>query len=141
MHIDQNINSLREKIQLMIKQFQQLKKENKELKTELLNMKSVLEKKDEILHSMEQKIDALKLNISSLTSDEKQALIALLMLAPTITQLGCVMPIYSSSPDIRAKELVYVSESFRVIPEIWERIWFLDTPDFETPYRTHGGVI
>lgn len=71
----------------------------------------------------------------------KHALIGLLMLSGAITQVGCIMPIFSSSPDLRAKELIYVSEGYRHIPEIWERIWFLDNPDFMTPYRTHGGVI
>ena len=56
-------------------------------------------------------------------------------------QVGCFIPIYSSSPDIRARELIYASENLRQIPEIWERLWQLDMPDLETPYRTHGGVI
>ena len=55
--------------------------------------------------------------------------------------VGCVVPIYSSSPDIRARQLIFTSEGLRHIPEIWERIWGLDTPDLATPYRTHGGVI
>jgi hypothetical protein len=55
--------------------------------------------------------------------------------------VGCVLPIYSSAPDIRARQLIFTSESLRHIPEIWERIWFLDTPDQSTPYRVHGGVI
>ncbi len=56
-------------------------------------------------------------------------------------QIGCVVPIYSSQPDVRTKQLIYVSEGLRHINDIWERIWGLDTPDFATPYRTHGGVI
>lgn len=54
---------------------------------------------------------------------------------------GCVLPIYSASPDIRARQLIYVSEGLRHINEIWERIWGLELPDLATPYRTHGGVI
>jgi hypothetical protein len=54
---------------------------------------------------------------------------------------GCVVPIWSANPDIRVKEMIYSSENYRQIPEIWERIWFLDMPDLETPYRVHGGVI
>lgn len=65
----------------------------------------------------------------------------LLLLASTITQVGCILPIYSSSPDVRARQLIFVSEGYRHIPEIWERIWGLDMPDVATPYRTHGGVI
>lgn len=64
-----------------------------------------------------------------------------LLAAAFAVNVGCVVPIYSSSPDIRARQLIFTSESLRHIPEIWERIWFLDNPDFETPYRTHGGVI
>jgi hypothetical protein len=62
-------------------------------------------------------------------------------LVPTVSQVGCALPIYSSQSDIRARQLIYTSENLRHIPEIWERIWFLDAPDFATPYRTHGGVI
>ena len=67
--------------------------------------------------------------------------IALLLLACSLGQIGCIVPIYSSSPDVRARQLIYVSEGYRHIPEIWERIWGLDMPDVATPYRTHGGVI
>lgn len=58
-----------------------------------------------------------------------------------LAQIGCVLPIYSSSADIRTRQLIYVSESLRHINGIWERIWGLELPDLATPYRTHGGVI
>lgn len=48
---------------------------------------------------------------------------------------------YSSDPAIRARQLIYMSENLRMINDIWERIWYVDMPDIETPYRTHGGVI
>ena len=67
--------------------------------------------------------------------------IALLLLACSLGQVGCIVPIWSSSPDVRARQLIYASEGYRQTTEIWERIWFLDLPDFNTPYRTHGGVI
>ncbi len=70
----------------------------------------------------------------------KKLLLATLLLG-CVLQVGCVVPIYSSSPDRRARELIFVSESLRHIPQIWERIWGLDMPDTATPYRTHGGVI
>jgi len=70
----------------------------------------------------------------------KVALLAVLAVISAV-QIGCVTPIYSSSADIRTRQQIYVSESLRHINEIWERIWFLDLPDFNTPYRTHGGVI
>ena len=67
--------------------------------------------------------------------------IALLLLACSLGQVGCIVPIWSSSPDVRARQLIFTSEGYRQTTEIWERIWFLDAPDFNTPYRTHGGVI
>ena len=70
----------------------------------------------------------------------KLALGALLLAAVTV-QIGCFVPIYSTSPDIRTRELIFSSEGLRHIPNIWERIWGLDMPDIATPYRTHGGVI
>ncbi len=69
-------------------------------------------------------------------------LLALMVLAASVSfSSGCVVPIWSANPDIRVKEMIYQSENYRQIPEIWERIWFLDMPDLETPYRVHGGVI
>lgn len=64
-----------------------------------------------------------------------------LVLASTMFEVGCFVPIYSANRDIRARQLIFVSENLRHIPEIWERIWFLEMPDTMTPYRTHGGVI
>lgn len=66
----------------------------------------------------------------------------LLTLTATLTaQSGCIVPIWHSSPDIRVREMIYQSENYRHINEVWQRIWFLDMPDLQTPYRTHGGVI
>lgn len=70
----------------------------------------------------------------------KLLLLAALAVSAT-AQSGCVVPIWSANPDIRVKQMIYASENYRQITEIWERVWFLDMPDLETPYRTHGGVI
>jgi hypothetical protein len=67
--------------------------------------------------------------------------LALLLLAAISVKVGCIVPIYSSTKDDRARQLIFVSEGYRHIPKIWERIWGLDMPDVATPYRTHGGVI
>jgi hypothetical protein len=64
-----------------------------------------------------------------------------LLLASSVLSTGCALPIWSPNPDMRARQLIYQSESLRHIPEIWERIWGLDLPDIATPYRVHGGVI
>ena len=71
----------------------------------------------------------------------RRFLLAGLVTLAGLLQAGCVVPIYSSSPDVRARQLIYSSENLRHIPEIWERMWFLEMPDTATPYRTHGGVI
>lgn len=67
--------------------------------------------------------------------------VGVFLLLSCLTQLGCIIPIYSSSPDIRARQLIFTSENYRHINDIWERIWMLDMPDVMTPYRTHGGII
>lgn len=71
----------------------------------------------------------------------RKQLIAGLLLVGSAINMGCAMPIWSPSPDVRARQLIYQSESMRHIPEIWERIWGLELPDLGTPYRVHGGVI
>ena len=63
------------------------------------------------------------------------------LLTVMAAQSGCVVPIWSPTPDRRVRQLIYTSEGLRHIPNIWERIWGLDMPDVATPYRTHGGVI
>ena len=71
----------------------------------------------------------------------RKRLLAVLLLACSAVNLGCATPIWSPSPDTRARQLIYSSESLRHIPVIWERVWGLDLPDLATPYRVHGGII
>ena len=63
-------------------------------------------------------------------------LMAGLLLACTTINVGCALPIWNPNPDVRARQLIYQSESLRHIPEIWERIWGLDLPDLAT--RRHS---
>lgn len=71
----------------------------------------------------------------------RRLILASLLICVTMAQSGCFVPIWSSSPDRRARQLIFQSEGLRHIPDIWERIWGLEMPDLATPYRTHGGVI
>jgi len=71
----------------------------------------------------------------------RKFMISSLLLLAMALNAGCAVPIYSSRPDVRARQLIFTSEGFRHVPEIWERIWGLELPDLATPYRTHGGVI
>ncbi|MBT5017173.1 MAG: hypothetical protein HON04_00330 [Planctomicrobium sp.] len=69
-------------------------------------------------------------------------LLLLIVLTTTLTVTsGCVVPIWSATPDERVRQLIYQSENYRHVPNIWDRIWGFDMPDLATPYRTHGGVI
>lgn len=71
----------------------------------------------------------------------RRLVVLALLFVSVSSSIGCLVPIYSSSKDERARQLIFVSESLRHIPLIWERIWGLDMPDTATPYRVHGGVI
>lgn len=66
---------------------------------------------------------------------------ALLGLVLVSANVGCFLPIYSADPARRTRQLIFSSEDLRAFLDEWERIWFLDMPDHETPFRTHGGVI
>ncbi len=57
------------------------------------------------------------------------------------TSVGCMLPIYSATPERRVQQLLFTSEDLRMIVDEWERIWFLDSPSHLTPLRTHGGII
>ena len=61
-----------------------------------------------------------------------------LLLSSTV---GCLIPAYSADPARRSQQLIYTSENLRLLLDEWERTWFLDMPDHQTPYRTHGGLI
>lgn len=71
----------------------------------------------------------------------RRLVLASLLLLGSVATSGCATPIWNPNPNVRARQLIFQSESLRHIPEIWERIWGLEHPDLATPYRTHGGVI
>ena len=57
-----------------------------------------------------------------------------LLVSAAALNVGCIIPIYSSNPDIRAKELIYTSENLRMLLEDWERLWMLDQPSHLSPH-------
>lgn len=71
----------------------------------------------------------------------RRLLYSALLFAAVSPSIGCIVPMYSAQPNVRARQLIFTSEDFRQATDIWERMWFLDMPDLETPYRTHGGII
>lgn len=69
-------------------------------------------------------------------------LVILAVLAVSLTTAtGCFLPIYSGDPNRRTQQLLYTSEDLRAFVETWERVWFIDMPDHQSPHRVHGGVI
>lgn len=68
-------------------------------------------------------------------------ILALLATAALSSNVGCVLPIYSTDPGRRAQQLIYTSEDLRTFLDEWERIWFLDQPSHMKPYRTNGLVL
>ena len=72
----------------------------------------------------------------------RRLICGLLLTAALVTgNIGCMLPIYSGTPERRARQLLYTSENMRLLLDEWERFWFLDQPDHMTPHRTHGGII
>lgn len=57
------------------------------------------------------------------------------------TSVGCILPAYSGDPVRRTQQLIFTAENLRLILDEWERLWMLDQPSHNTPYRTHGGLI
>jgi hypothetical protein len=71
----------------------------------------------------------------------RKSLLALALGLLVSTSVGCIIPAYSGDPARRTQQLMFTSENLRLILDEWERFWFLDQPDHQTPYRTHGGLI
>lgn len=71
----------------------------------------------------------------------RRFLCALLLGVALSSNVGCVLPIYSSDPAKRAEQLIFTSEDLRTILMEWERFWFVDQPSHMTFQRVHGGVI
>lgn len=71
----------------------------------------------------------------------RRLIIATLLGIALSANIGCAIPIYSGDPVRRTRQLIFTSEDLRNILNEWERIWFLDMPDHQTPFRTHGGMI
>lgn len=71
----------------------------------------------------------------------QKLLLTVLLGIVLMSSTGCLIPLYSGDTTRRNRQLLYQSESLRLIHDEWERLWFLDQPNHMTPYRTHGGII
>ena len=57
------------------------------------------------------------------------------------SNVGCFLPAYDADPAVRAKQLIFQAEDLRALRDEWQRFWFLDQPDHQSPVRTHGGIL
>ncbi len=72
--MEENIHQIKNKVQLLIKQFQQLQKENSKLKVELVESKNKLKLQEETITLLKNEMDASKLNFNQLTKQDKASL-------------------------------------------------------------------
>ncbi len=71
----------------------------------------------------------------------RRFLCALILGLALSSNVGCLIPIYSADPALRAQQLIFTSEDLRNVLMEWERFWFLDMPSHMAFQRVHGGVI
>ncbi|HWB28451.1 MAG TPA: hypothetical protein VG738_23425 [Chitinophagaceae bacterium] len=74
MAVEEQLKSLNQKLQLLLKQYQQLQKENAALKKEMEGQRLLVKEKNEQLQQLQEKIDVAKLNSSSISPEEKKLL-------------------------------------------------------------------
>jgi hypothetical protein len=70
----------------------------------------------------------------------RRLLLLAAMAAIALGNTGCFINIWSSDPNVRMEQEMFVSEDLRQIQEEWRRIWFTDMPSHLTPCRVHGGI-
>ncbi len=68
------LDTIHQKLQQLLKQYQLLQKENAQLKKELEKSTAIIQRKSEEINSLQQKMDVLKLNVGALYPDDKVAL-------------------------------------------------------------------
>ncbi len=71
----------------------------------------------------------------------RKLLLVIVLSTFVIPSTGCLLPIYDGDTSRRTQQLLNTSENLRLIRDDWERVWLLDQPDHNTPWRTHGGMI
>ncbi len=74
LYIDEQLASIKTKLQQLLKQYQLLQKENQQLKKELEKTKSTFVSKTEHLESLQKQVDVLQLGSRGLNNEEKAAL-------------------------------------------------------------------
>ena len=70
----------------------------------------------------------------------KRLAILLALSVTILSNTGCVMNMYSADDNIRTEQLLFQSEDYRAMRDIWRRFWFTDMPSHLNPQRVHGGI-
>lgn len=74
MAVDEQFKSLHTKLQLLLKQHQQLQKDNAALKKEVDSQRLLLKEKSDHVQQLQEKIDVIKLNAPTISTEEKKQL-------------------------------------------------------------------
>lgn len=72
--MQQQLANIKQKLQLLIKQYLQLQKENKQFESVIHQQSLIIAQKDQMIIELKRKIDVLQLNQHSLSSQDKLAL-------------------------------------------------------------------
>jgi chromosome segregation ATPase len=75
MTVDEQLKSLNQKLQQLLKRYQQLQKENLAIKQEMDNQRLLLKEKNELVQHLQEKIDVLKLSSASTIDGEEKKLL------------------------------------------------------------------
>jgi len=71
---DEQIKSLHQKLQLLLKNYQHLQKQHAALKKEADGQRLLLKEKNELVQQLQERIDVAKLNASAMSPEEKKQL-------------------------------------------------------------------
>ena len=73
--VDEQLKSLNQKLQQLLKQYQQLQKDNAALKKEIDSQRLLLKERNETIQQLQEKMDVLKMqSSSSMNGEEKKQL-------------------------------------------------------------------
>lgn len=72
--MEQKITHIKQKLQLLIKQYQQLQKENLQLKNQAEKTVVAIEEKNKTIEELQQKLDAKHIQSNQLTKQDKKVL-------------------------------------------------------------------
>jgi NAD-specific glutamate dehydrogenase len=72
--IDEQLKSITQKLQLLLKSHQQLQKEHAAIKKEAEQQKLLIRERNEIIQKLQEKLDAANINASQIDAGEKKIL-------------------------------------------------------------------